>query len=100
MWPQLQQTGCCEQSVSSVIEQMLPYARSGLAGIGISDAESERYLGVIEERLEHQQSGAIWQKNMLARLKKDMPLERALQQLLEKFHTNSLSNAPVAQWQL
>lgn len=100
VWPQLQQTGCCEQSVSSVIEQMLPYARSGLAGIGISDAESERYLGVIEERLEHQQSGAIWQKNMLARLKKDMPLERALQQLLEKFHTNSLSNAPVAQWQL
>ena len=73
-------------------------ARQGLGAIGISANESARYLGVIEQRLERQQTGAIWQQRMLARLKQKMPLDAALHQLLEVFIEYSAQNLPVAEW--
>lgn len=77
---------------------MLPIARAGLAAIGIGEAESALYLGVIEERLERRQTGAVWQQRKLAQLKQQMPAERALHELLESFMGHSSENLPVAQW--
>ena len=78
----------------------MPLARQGLDAIGIAAEESSRYLGVIERRLEHHQTGAIWQQQMLARLKQTMPLDAALHQLLEVFTGYSAQNLPVAEWPL
>ena len=100
VWPQPGQCGYREQSICDVIERMLPVAHAGLAALGISREESERYLGVIETRLARRRSGAIWQQQKLARLKKNMPLEAALQQLLEEFIGHSAANLPVAEWPL
>ena len=79
---------------------MLPLAHQGLAAIGIESSEADYYLGVIEQRLACRQTGAIWQQKMLENLKQKMPLERALQQLLERFMEHSEQNLPVAQWPL
>ena len=100
IWPQLNQSGCAEQSVSTIIEELMPCAQQGLASLGISAEESRRYLSVIEMRLQRRQTGAIWQQKRLAQLKKKMPLDRALHHMLEDFIGNSESNVPVAEWTL
>ena len=100
VWPRFEQSGYRQQSVCAIIRELLPLARQGLDAIGIAAEESRRYLGVIERRLEHHQTGAIWQQQMLARLKQTMPLDAALHQLLEVFTGYSAQNLPVAEWPL
>jgi gamma-glutamyl:cysteine ligase YbdK (ATP-grasp superfamily) len=100
VWPEFGQSAYREQPICSIIEHLLPVARQGLDAIGVSADESARYLGVIERRLQRRQTGAIWQQNMLARLKQKMPLDEALHQLLEAFIGYSAENLPVAEWQL
>lgn len=100
VWPELDQSGYREQPVCEVIEKLLPVAQQGLDSIGVSAQESARYLGVIEHRLARRQTGAIWQQDMLEKLKKHMPRDAALHQLLEVFISHSLDNRPVAEWEL
>jgi gamma-glutamyl:cysteine ligase YbdK (ATP-grasp superfamily) len=100
VWPQAGQSGCKEQTVSAIIEQLLPCAQQGLDDIGISRKESDRYLTVIEMRLRRQQTGAIWQQSRLEQLKARLPLDDALHRMLEEFMINSESNTPVAEWTL
>ncbi|MBP6701825.1 MAG: glutamate--cysteine ligase, partial [Halioglobus sp.] len=70
------------------------------AAIGVSAAESARYLGVIERRLQRRQTGATWQRGMLAQLQGKIPLPDALHQMLETYMSHSESNLPVAEWPL
>ncbi len=100
VWPQADQSCCKEQTVSTIIKQLLPCAQQGLDSIGISPEESGRYLAVIEKRLQRQQTGSIWQQARLEQLKARMPLIDALHHMLEEFMTNSESNTPVAEWSL
>ena len=100
IWPQLGQSGCAEQSVSTIIAALLPCAQQGLASLGIGSEESGRYLSVIETRLQRQQTGAIWQQKRLGQLKGKMSLNSALHHMLEDFISNSETNVPVAEWSL
>ena len=100
LWPDLRQTGYREQDIGDIIERMLPVAREGLDSIGVGAAESERYLGVIEQRLRQRQTGASWQLRKLAQLQRKMPLYEAQHELLEVFMEHSAANLPVAQWPL
>jgi gamma-glutamyl:cysteine ligase YbdK (ATP-grasp superfamily) len=100
VWPELDQSGYREQSVTSIIENLLPLARQGLENIGIGKEESDRYLGVIERRLQRRMTGAIWQRTRLANLKQQISREQALHALLEEFIGYSERNLPVTEWQL
>lgn len=48
-----------------VLDEVLPLARRGLAGAGISTEEIDRYLGIIETRVEHRRTGAGWLRHSL-----------------------------------
>ncbi|MEH6911287.1 MAG: glutamate--cysteine ligase [Oceanicoccus sp.] len=100
VWPQLNQHGYREQTVTSIVNQLLPYAQQGLDSIGVSKRESERYLNVIQQRLNRKQNGAIWQQKKLALLHQSMTPDSALHKLLETFIHHSNSNTPVAEWPL
>jgi gamma-glutamyl:cysteine ligase YbdK (ATP-grasp superfamily) len=100
VWPGLRQNGYHEQPICEVIEALLPLAVEGLGRIGIDAAESGRYLGVIERRLERRQTGAAWQQKKLAELKQRLSTEAALHGLLEEFIGHSAANLPVAEWPL
>ena len=100
VWPTVDQSGYAGRDVSVIIREMLPVARSGLARIGIADDEAERYLGNIERRLEARQNGAVWQRRVLAELRRDMDPQRALHAMLEQFISNSCANLPVAEWSI
>lgn len=100
VWPETDQSGYREQPVLALIERLLPLARRGLSSIGISTAESQRYLGVIEERMARRQTGATWQRDRLADLSRKKTMDAALHRMLEEFMDYSEQNLPVAQWQL
>jgi gamma-glutamyl:cysteine ligase YbdK (ATP-grasp superfamily) len=100
VWPVPEQSGYREQSIAAIINEMLPVARTGLDTIGVTSAEADRYLGVIEQRLRRRQTGAIWQRKKLAGLKQKLPLDEALHELLEVFISHSVANLPVAEWPL
>ncbi|MEH6608568.1 MAG: glutamate--cysteine ligase [Halioglobus sp.] len=100
LWPDLNQSGYREQSLGNIIERLLPVAREGLDTIGVSTAESERYLGIIEQRLRHRQTGASWQLRKLQNLLRKMSLAKAQHALLEEYLEHSVANLPVAEWPL
>lgn len=100
LWPSLQQSGCAEQSVTTLVEALLPLARDGLLSIGISAQEASRYLGIIEARLMVGRNGADWQLATLAQLESKLSRREALQAMLEKYMVYSAENRPVAEWPL
>lgn len=100
VWPHTGQTGYSGRPVVDIIRSLLPCAREGLDALGIDRAESARYLGVIEQRIDTGQNGSTWQQQMLDELDTHMPREAALHELLERFLANSTANLPVAEWSL
>lgn len=49
-----------------ILETLLPLARQGLEQVGIDAADVNRYLGIIEERVESGQTGSEWTLKSLA----------------------------------
>ncbi|HAN29445.1 MAG TPA: hypothetical protein DCP75_17315 [Haliea salexigens] len=79
---------------------MLPVARRGLEAIGIAATESDRYLGIIEQRLASGQTGARWQLSRLGQAQPgaQRPDFDQLRDMLEAYRLRSESNTPVAEW--
>jgi gamma-glutamyl:cysteine ligase YbdK (ATP-grasp superfamily) len=98
VWPEEGQSGYREQPIGSVLRRLLPVAAEGLAAIGIDAAESSRYLGVIEARLDKVRTGSIWQRTRLAALGRENTRDGALHRMLEEFIDHSTGNIPVAEW--
>ena len=99
-WPDAGFTQYRERAVTDIIAGLLPLARDGLDIISVAPAESAYYLGVIEQRLRRRQTGATWQRGMLAILRDKMPLGEALHEMLERYMNHSTANLPVAEWPL
>jgi hypothetical protein len=51
-----------------LVSRLIPVARLGLSSIGIPDAESARYLDIIEHRVATKQTGSTWFLNSVASL--------------------------------
>jgi CBS domain-containing protein len=43
-----------------ILDEALPLARSGLAGVGVSAEDIDKYLGIIHDRVESGMTGARW----------------------------------------
>jgi CBS domain-containing protein len=43
-----------------VLGELLPLARNGLASSGVAEGDIDRYLGIIEERVRRERTGADW----------------------------------------
>jgi gamma-glutamyl:cysteine ligase YbdK (ATP-grasp superfamily) len=96
-WP-----GVGEVPVSElVLRRLLPAAHEGLESVGISAADRERLLGVIERRCVTMQNGAAWQAAAFHRLY-DAGLERAqaLRQMTVAYREHMHANEPVHGWPL
>lgn len=100
VWPSDRQSGCQERRLMDVLEELLPVAREGLRRIGISGAEIDHYLAVIEQRLDSGQTGAVWQAQTLTRLEREHSRHRALHLMLERLVGHGHSNRPVGEWPL
>jgi predicted transcriptional regulator len=81
-------------------EQLCPMAREGLRLSGITSGEIDRYMGVIEERVEKKQTGSLWQLRSFEGMPETAtPAERA-GAITAALYARQIEGRPVAQWEL
>ncbi|ATB45693.1 glutamate--cysteine ligase [Corallococcus macrosporus] len=83
---------------TELVKRLLPEARRGLVGAGVDAREADTLLGVIERRVSLRRTGAVWQRQVLARLESQMPRRDALAAMLECYLQHAESGAPVHAW--
>ena len=83
-----------------ILDRLLPRAESGLRASDISDADIDRYLGIIQKRVETQQTGAQWQLDSLARMKGVGSRAERLGALTRGMVERQKEGAPVPEWSL
>jgi CBS domain-containing protein/gamma-glutamyl:cysteine ligase YbdK (ATP-grasp superfamily) len=82
-----------------IVGELLPVAREGLAKHGIHADDIARYLGVIEARVESQQTGSQWALRSLAKMSA-APIDVRMRSLTSAMHGHQKSGAAVHTWPL
>ncbi|MCF6377582.1 glutamate-cysteine ligase family protein [Nocardioides KLBMP 9356] len=92
-WPGIGQVRATEL----VLRRLLPMARAGLDSWGVPGEESDRYLGIIEQRCQAETSGAAW---FVERVRERGGEDRfdALRATLLDYRDRMHSNEPVHLW--
>jgi CBS domain-containing protein/gamma-glutamyl:cysteine ligase YbdK (ATP-grasp superfamily) len=83
-----------------ILEHLLPMAREGLKQAGVNSEDSNRYLDIIEQRVERDQTGALWSLRSLAAMDKHGTRESCHRALTEAMLEQQESGAPVSRWAL
>jgi hypothetical protein len=83
-----------------VLRRLLPLAHQGLDRWGVSAAERDRLLGIIEQRCLTGRNGASWQVETLHALEGEGHLDRqaALHEMLRLYLPHMHENTPVHEW--
>lgn len=77
-----------------LLENLLPAAREGLLQLGIAEDDINKYLSIVEQRVESGQTGTNWQRQWVKRHGRDM--NRLTLSYLEQQN----DGAPVYKWKL
>ncbi len=95
-WPGLGQVGAAELA----LRRLLPRARDGLDRWGIAAEESDRLLGIIEQRCLTGRNGATWQTEMFHKLFDSRATDRfdALREVVRRYSSLMHENVPVHEW--
>ncbi|MCU4676103.1 hypothetical protein N7931_10700 [Catenovulum sp. 2E275] len=99
MWPDLHQFKLSQQAVGQIIRQYLPVAKQGLLALKIEQAEANKYLQIIEQRLESGMTSARWQLETVKFFEQTQNRQQACQQMLKLYAQFSNANLPVEQWE-
>jgi len=83
-----------------ILKELLPLAEQGLREASIDSADIERYLGVIEKRVESRRTGARWQLGSLEQMKSTGSLHERLRALTASMVQQQQTGKPVAEWEL
>jgi CBS domain-containing protein/gamma-glutamylcysteine synthetase len=83
-----------------ILDHLLPAAREGLKQAGVDAGDGARYLDVIEERVERDQTGAKWAQRSLEAMGERGTREMRCRALTEAALERQRGAAPVARWEL
>ena len=83
-----------------ICRELLPIAREGLSRAGILPSDIDRYLNVIEERVESERTGSQWLLSSFAELKKGRTKDEALTSLVATTVRQQQEGRPVHDWPL
>jgi CBS domain-containing protein/gamma-glutamyl:cysteine ligase YbdK (ATP-grasp superfamily) len=87
------------QSVRDLIlNHLLPLARQGLKATQVSSTDVDRYLGVIEERVNSGKTGAQWTLQSVGALKNHRTKQMQCRALTQAMLSNQASGEPVHRW--
>ncbi len=81
-----------------ILDTLLPLARRGLEGYGIVDEDIDRYLGVIQARVESGQTGSRWILQSLHRMKDQGTLAERLAAVTASTVRLQVEGRPVHEW--
>ena len=85
-------------TAADLVPELLPAARQGLLGAGVTAAEADRLLGVIGARAASGQTGAAWQRAALAAAERGRSRDQALAVMLERYLAQAATGQPVHTW--
>jgi hypothetical protein len=85
-------------TAAGLIPELLPAARQGLLGAGVAAAEADRLLGVIGARVATGQTGAAWQRAVLAAAEPCRSWDQALAVMLDRYLACAATGQPVHTW--
>jgi hypothetical protein len=83
---------------ATLVPELLPMARDGLVAAGVAATEVDRLLGVIAARVIAGQTGAVWQRRLLAALEPRLGREGALVAMLNRYLELAATGQPVHSW--
>jgi CBS domain-containing protein len=83
-----------------IIDELLPMARKGLEESGIDEGDIERYLGVIQDRVENRRTGSRWQLESLEGLRDQGNENERLRALVASMVEQGETGKPVSEWEL
>jgi hypothetical protein len=75
-----------------LLESLIPAARNGLKKLEISGDDIDKYLSIIEQRIETQQNGTNWQRKWVNKHGREM------RRLTHEYLIRQNSDAPVHEW--
>jgi len=80
------------QARSLILDQLLPAAEAGLNRLGIDQKSKDRYLNLIERRVDTCRNGAAWQRAWVSKYGKNM------KELSKAYREAQRSGLPVHEW--
>jgi hypothetical protein len=87
------------QVTELVLRRLLPQAADGLDLWGVSPAQRDRLLGIIEQRCLRHRNGAAWQVETLHALEaQGHDRQRALHEMVRRYLPLMHDNIPVHEW--
>ncbi len=98
LWPPAPGQAPVRATARELVLRHVPLAREGLARAGVAREEHEPLLAVIEARAASGQTGAAWQRSVLAALEPRLGRSGALAAMLERYLAGTASEAPVHRW--
>lgn len=82
-----------------ILNELLPLAKAGLAKRNISQEDIDKYLGVIENRVKAEVTGASWQVENFRTLADKYGQSIAQKELVRHMIKNQDKNIPVHEWE-
>ncbi|WP_258867927.1 hypothetical protein [Alkalilimnicola ehrlichii] len=77
-----------------ILSSLLPLAQSGLETVGVDSTDINRYLSIIERRVESELTGAAWQRAFAERYGRDFSA------MVQAYLKRQESDIPVHEWPL
>ncbi len=81
-----------------ILKELIPLAREGLTANGVAAEDIDRYLGVIQERVETRMTGATWLEKSLVELGSDGTKSERLAALTAATSHYQQLGLPVHEW--
>ena len=83
-----------------ILNHLLPAARNGLKRVKIRKRDIERYLGLIQKRVEAQQTGARWALESIAAMGAEKSMHERLRNLTSSIIKQQTKDKPLHEWKL
>jgi len=81
-----------------LLEELIPAAQDGLQRVSVPDADIDRYLGTLRERVATGQTGSSWLLDCMARSDDRLPLNTRMKAITAAMHRGQGSGDPVHRW--
>lgn len=92
--------GKCRPAAKLILEELLPLARFGLKTVDIDASDIDRTLGIIEERVTEQKSGAAWMLGSLAHMDPRAKNNVKMRTITAAMKANQENRLPLHKWTL
>src|SRR5512132_2367778 len=97
-WPFGQDGRLRTLPAAELVPELLPAAWHGVVAGGVAAEEADHLLRVIAARVSSGQTGAVWQRRVLAALETRLGRERALVVMLKRYLELAATDQPVHTW--